>query len=209
MVFALASLSFGCLIGQFYGWWSMRVVGDWGLPPATAWLGYTAWRHREQPRSLTNPHTWIVHGSVGGLLAAFAYDLYRLPFVLRGEALFNVFPRFGELLLGSSGPRWAILAVGWTYHFSNGAALGIMFLVLAGGCRRLPLLWGAVGWALFVEAMLLLTPYAAFFGLPLNGRFMFLTASAHLVFGVALGSYLRTMLPRTGDRRRPNSEKAN
>jgi hypothetical protein len=37
--------------------------------------------------------------------------------------------------------------------------------------------------------MLLITPYAAFFGLKLNGRFLFLIASAHLVFGIALGLY--------------------
>jgi hypothetical protein len=51
------------------------------------------------------------------------------------------------------------------------------------------LFWGAVAWAVFVEAMLLLTPYTSFFGLKMDGRFLFLTASAHLVFGVVLGVY--------------------
>ena len=39
-------------------------------------------------------------------MAAAAYDLYRLPFVLNGAPLFTVFPRFGELLLGADQPRW-------------------------------------------------------------------------------------------------------
>jgi hypothetical protein len=42
--------------------------------------------------------------------------------------------------------------------------------------------------------MLLLTPYASFFGLKLNGRFLFLTASAHLVFGIVLGLLCRWRL---------------
>jgi len=28
-------------------------------------------------------------------------------------------------------PRWLVHGFGWTYHFSNGVALGIMFLVIA------------------------------------------------------------------------------
>ena len=51
-------------------------------------------------------------------------------------------------------------------------------------------------WALCVECMLLLTPYTAFFGLSLNGRFLFLTASAHAIFGIVLGSYLVVMKRR-------------
>jgi len=77
---------------------------------------------------------------------------------------------------------------------SNGAALGIMFLAIVSVFRRPMLFWGAVAWALFVEAVLRTTPYATFFGLKLNGRFLFLTASAHLVFGIALGSYCRWKL---------------
>ena len=64
------------------------------------------------------------------MIAAFAYDLYRLPFVLRGAPLFKVFPRFGELLLGNAEPRWLVQSLGWTYHFSNAVALGIMFLAV-------------------------------------------------------------------------------
>jgi hypothetical protein len=109
--------------------------------------------------------------------------------VLSGAPLFKVFPRFGELLPGATEPRWLVHGLGWTYHFSNGAALGIMFLVMASCFRRPALFWGAVAWAVFVEAMLLVTPYASFFGLKMNGRFLFLTASAHAIFGVVLGLY--------------------
>lgn len=172
----------------------MHTFGCWVLPPATALLAVAAYLHRNRPERLRSPFTWIVQGAIGGIVAAIAYDLYRLPFVLNGAPLFKVFPRFGELLLSATEPRWLVHGIGWAYHFSNGMALGIMFLVMASCFKRPAFFWGAVAWAVFVEAMLLLTPYAAFFGLKMNGRFLFLTASAHVVFGVALGLYCRWKL---------------
>jgi len=196
VVFSLAFLSFACLLGQFYGFWTMRFFGCWVLPPATALLGYVAWTNRDRNADLKNPSTWIVQGAIAGLLAAVTYDLYRLPFVLSGATLFMVFARFGELLLGGTEPRWLVHTLGWTYHFSNGAALGIMFLAMASFFRRPSLFWGAVAWALFIELMLLLTPYTTLVGLTLNGQFLFLTATAHLVFGLALGFYCHKRLAR-------------
>jgi hypothetical protein len=191
VVFVLAFLSFACLLGHFYGLWTMRFFGCWVLPPATAFLAFIAYRNRRG-----GAYTWIVHGAIAGLVAAVVYDLYRLPFVLSGAPLFKVFPRFGELLLGSNEPRWLIHGVGWGYHFSNGAALGIMFLAIATAFPRANLFWGAVAWALFVEVMLLLTPYANFFGLKMDSTFLLLTLSAHLVFGITLGLYCKAKARR-------------
>jgi hypothetical protein len=191
IVFALAFLSFACLLGEFYGLWSMRWFGCWVLPPATALLAVIAYLTRKQQRGVHSPYTWIVVGALGGIVAAVAYDLYRLIFVLQGAPLFKVFPRFGELLLGAEEPRWLVYVLGWTYHFSNGAALGIMFAALVPTTSRRVLFWGAVAWALFVETMLLTTPYTVFFGLPFDGRFVFLTVSAHLVFGIVLGLWFQ------------------
>ncbi len=190
-VFGLAFLSFACLLGQFFGFWTMHVFGCWVFPPATAALAMIACRHRHRPPGVASPHTWIVQGAIGGIIAALVYDLYRLPFVLGGAPLFKVFPRFGELLLGAREPGWLVQTLGWSYHFSNGAALGIMFLAMVGQPNPRRLFWGAVAWALFIEAMLLATPYTRFFGLKLDGRFLFLTLSAHLVFGLTLGLWCR------------------
>ena len=197
VVFSLAFLSFACLFGQFFGLWTMHLFGCLVLPPATALLIYIAYRHRGRAPGLSSPCTWIVEGTVAGVLAAVAYDLYRLPFVLLGAPLFKVFPRFGELLLGGTEPRWMVHTLGWVYHFSNGAALGIMFLAMAGCFRRPALFWGAVAWAMFIEVMLLLTPYTVYFGLKLDAQFLFLTASAHLVFGLTLGCYFHRRLKVT------------
>jgi len=170
----------------------MRVFGCWVLLPATALLAAIAWWTRRQShRGLQSPCTWIVQGTIGGLIAAVAYDLYRVPFVLNGAPLFKVFPKFGELLLGSNEPAWLVQMLGWSYHFSNGAALGIMFLAMVPQPNRRILFWGALAWALFVEAMLLITPYTSFLGLALDRQFIFLTVTAHAIFGVTLGGWCR------------------
>src|SRR5262249_11529742 len=75
-VFTLAFLSFACLLGQFYGLWSMQWFGCWVLPPATVLLAVIAYLARRQPAGVRSPFTWIVEGAVGGLVAAVAYDLY-------------------------------------------------------------------------------------------------------------------------------------
>ncbi len=191
IVFGLAFLSFACLLGQFFGFWTMHVFGCWVLPSATALLAIIAYRARRQAPGVASPHTWIVRGTVGGVVAAVAYDLYRLPFVLGGAPLFKVFPKFGQMLLGADEPTWLVQLLGWAYHFSNGAALGIMFLAMVVRPNPRVLFWGAVAWALFVEAMLLATPYPGYFGFQINGRFLFLTISAHLVFGLTLGWWCR------------------
>jgi hypothetical protein len=185
VVFVLASSSFACLLGQMYGLWSMQTFACWALVPATIALAVVAALNRDGEGE--RPRTWICQGAMAGIVAAIFYDLYRLPFVLAGIPLFKVFLRFGQLLLNADGPMWLVQLVGWTYHFSNGAALGIMYLVVMSRTRGPVQFWGAVAWALFVEAMMLLTPYTTFFALKLDARFLLLTVSAHIVFGVTLG----------------------
>ena len=182
LVFSLASTSFACLVGTFYGWWRMKPFACYVYLPAIVLLAVFAWRYRREL-----PARWIIYGAVGGIIAAVTYDLFRLPFVLNGAPLFKPFGRFGELLIGQSEPRWLVQSVGWSYHFSNGAALGIMFLAALWKPTRNRLFWGAVVWALMVEALLLITPYTSFFGIPFNARFVVLTVSAHLIFGLVLG----------------------
>ena len=201
LVFLLASLSFACLLGQFYGLWTMHWFGCWVLPPAALILAWLAWRDRIEARSVSQgpaqtggPRVWIVRGAIGGIIAAIAYDLYRLPFVLGGAPLYKPFAEFGRLLLGGDGPPWLVQAIGWAYHFSNGAALGIMFLAMVIRPTPRRLFWGAVAWAMVAEAILLCTPYTGFFGLTLDAKFLFLTATAHAVFGIVLGLWCRWRL---------------
>lgn len=145
---------------------------------------------------------WI--GLAGGLIAAAAYDVFRLPFVFAKEwgldavvppmKLFKVFPRFGAMVLGQPIEQPAYSAVthiiGWIYHFSNGATFGVMYLALVGDARKRHWLW-AVMFALVLELGMLLTPYPRVFNISVSASFVMVTLAAHAIFGVGLGLTVR------------------
>ncbi len=172
----------------------MKAFAPCVLLPATLLLAILGWKGSGETRFI------ILQGALAGLFAAVIYDLFRVPFVLMGKPLFGVFPQFGQLLRfgelnGDLSPLTQI--VGWTYHFSNGAALGIM------GAAMIPLsaapklrFWACVTWASGVEIALLLSPYYRVLGLQLPmSQFVPITLAAHLIFGAALGWYFLKKWP--------------
>ena len=189
VLWALASMSFACLLGHFYHFWIMRSFAVCVLFPATLILIYLAFRGSPQTRFI------IVQGALAGLFAAVVYDLFRLPFVLAGKPLYAVFPQFGQLLLYGQlvkgDESLPVQIAGWAYHFQNGMALGIM------GAAMIPFsfkpaarFWSCVAWATGVEIFLLLSPYYVYLGLHMPMRlFVPITLAAHLVFGAILGLY--------------------
>src|ERR1051326_4268212 len=138
-VFALSAMSIWCLLAEFYGLCSMQLFTFAILVPATALLIAMALLDRARG----DGHLWkaVVIGAIAGLLAACAYDAFRLPFVFAREwnlaailpsiNLFKVFPRFGAMILGEAveQPHYSLAAhlIGWTYHFSNGVTFGVMY----------------------------------------------------------------------------------
>ena len=98
LIFSLASLSFACLLGEMYGLWSMRWFGCFVLVPATGVLVWIALRYRREL-----PARWIVEGALAGILAALAYDLYRLPFVNEWRAAVPGLPQIRRTALRRDG----------------------------------------------------------------------------------------------------------
>lgn len=151
-------------------------------------------------------HVWraVWIGLLGGLLAAVAYDVFRLPFVFAKEwgidsivppmKLFKVFPRFGAMVLGQpvaqANYSQAAHVIGWIYHFSNGATFGVMYLALIGDAQKRHWTW-AVLFALGLELGMLFTPYPRVFNIPLTARFVIVTIAAHAIFGAGLGLSVR------------------
>jgi hypothetical protein len=198
LVFILSATSIWCLLAEFYGLCSMRTFTFAILLPASAALVILAVLDRIRG----DGELWrgVVLGAVAGLIAAVAYDVFRLPFVFAREwhisslvppmGLFKVFPRFGAMILGepveqasySMAAHW----VGWIYHFSNGITFGVMYVAMIGDAARRSWLW-AVLLATGLEMAMLFTPYPQFFAIPLTTLFVVVTFTAHLVFGVALG----------------------
>ena len=204
VVFVLAATSIWCLLAEMYGLCNMRTFTFVILLPATVALYGLALLDRTRG----DRRLWraVVVGTLAGLVGAIAYDLFRLPFVFSDAwglgrlgvpqmPLFKVFPRFGALILGQplEQPSYSLAAhlIGWAYHFSNGATFGVMFAAMIGDAQRRT--GGGWPWAVLmavgIEACLLLSPYAQFFGIHLNARFIAVTLAAHVVFGLGMGAY--------------------
>lgn len=207
LCFSLAATSIACLLADFYGLCPMKIFAWTIFAPALVILVVIGLVDRTQGRG----GVWraLSIGALAGLGAAVAYDLFRLPFVFAHEwgidsifpplNLFKVFPRFGAMILGETieQARYSLPAqlVGWVYHFSNGAAFGVMYIALVGDSARRH--WGwAVLFAVGLEAGMLLTPYPGVFGLRLTAQLVVVTLAAHLVFGVCLGLAVRSLLAR-------------
>lgn len=204
VVFILAAASIISLLADFYGLCPMRIFAPYIFTPMFLVLCGLGIKDRICGDGYVWRAVWI--GLLSGLIAAVAYDVFRLPFVFAREwgidgivppmKLFKVFPRFGAMVLGQSLEQESYTMttqlVGWLYHFSNGATFGVMYLALIGNARKRH--WGwAVIFAVGLELGMLLTPYTRIFNIHLDARFVVVTATAHAVFGVGLGIVARRL----------------
>ncbi len=132
IVFFLSATSIWCLLAEFYHLCSMRLFTLWVLIPSSILLIVMA----VVDRLRGDRRLWraVLMGAMGGLLAAVAYDLFRIPFVVAAIdrvgpgwlrlPLFKVFPRFGAMILGHSytqtqtDSQFLLIdhVVGWIYH---------------------------------------------------------------------------------------------
>jgi hypothetical protein len=212
VVFILSATSIWSLLIEFSGWCSMRSFTFLVSLPASVILVVLALVDRAI--GTQRLYRAVLVGAVAGLIAAAAYDVFRLPFVYADALglqrvvpalkLFKVFPRFGAMILGqpleqTAYPMRAEL-VGWAYHFSNGLTFGVMYVTLIGDAAKRHWAW-AVVFALGLELAMLFTPYPAFFGIPLTAKFVIVTLIAHLVFGIVMGlvtlSFWKLLAPST------------
>ncbi len=198
IVFLLAASSIACLLADFYRLCPMQIFTAFVFVPAVVLLLVLALADRLKGDGTLWRAVWI--GLAGGLLAAVAYDIFRLPFVFSKQwglnsvvppmNLFKVFPRFGAMVLGQpleqSDYPLATQIVGWIYHFSNGATFGVMYVAMIGQPTRRHWAW-AVLFAVGLELGMLFTPYPGVFGIPVTSRFVAVTMAAHFIFGVGLG----------------------
>src|SRR5438477_93016 len=108
LVFMLAATSICCLLGEMYRLWPMRAFTLAVFLPSCVALIAIAWHDHWRGDGRTCKI--ILTGAIGGLVAAAAYDVFRLPFVFSKNwglagfvpalPLFKVFPMFGAMILG-------------------------------------------------------------------------------------------------------------
>ena len=202
VIFILAATSIACLLFDFYRLCPMRTFTVFIFLPAIVLLFALAiW-----DRIFGNKNLWraVMIGVIAGFLAAIAYDIFRLPFVFAKQLgiesilpplnLFKVFPRFGAMILNQPVEQasYSLGAhlIGWIYHFSNGIAFGVMYVALIGDGTKRHWAWGVV-MAVCLELGMLLTPYPAFFKIPVTAAFVLVTLAAHVIFGATLGKIVQ------------------
>ncbi len=136
----------------------------------------------------------IARGAVAGAVATLALEALRYPGFRLGFMPGNLPQLMGVLLLDrfALGPStWSDVA-GFAYHFWNGAAFGIIFVVVTGG-RSVAL---AIAYGLGVGIGFLGSPVVESLGVGLFGRefgwhFAATVLAAHAAYGAALGGLLR------------------
>ena len=208
LVFVLSLSSIVALLVEFYNLCSMQKFTWFVSIPCCVLLLIIAGVDRVRNRGILYRNIMI--GLLAGFVAAVAYDLYRLPFVYAKQwhldgflpqmKLFKVFPAFGALILGQTAlaDTYSLKAhlIGWAYHFSNGMTFSTMYLAMIGDPRRHTWAWGIV-MAMGLEMAMLLTPYTQLFQIPLTFNFIWITLTAHCIFGVVMGLCCRALYARS------------
>jgi hypothetical protein len=202
LVFLLSATSIWCLLAEFYGIMEMRRFALLIMIPSAVVLAVMAAVDRRSGDGRLMRA--VVIGAAAGLVAAVAYDVFRLPFVFAREwgiegvwprmNLYKPFPRFGAMLLGQAleQERYAVVTqlVGWAYHFSNGAMFGVMYMALVGRATARTWWWGVL-FAMGLEGGMLLSPYARVFAIEVTGTFVVVTMAAHGIFGAVMGAWAK------------------
>lgn len=182
--FAAGATSIGSLLAYFAGLWAFPTAVALLLGPGLfLGAGFLVWARRARPQLADR----VLAGMWAGALATLAYDIVRVPLVHAGLPVFKAISYFGTTLLATPEPTPLSELAGWTYHLSNGVGFAVMYACLVNRPHWLT----AVAWGVFLEAAMLVTPYAEVFGYARGGVFTAITLGAHVIYGLGLWLGLR------------------
>jgi len=129
-------------------------------------------------------------GLGAGAIATIALEAIRLPGFWLHFMPGNLPRLMGVLLLDrfATGPTLASDIAGWAYHFWNGAAFGLIYVLLFGTCRR----WVGAVYGVLLGFGFMFSPVVSamgvgFLGLEFSKGFPVTVTLAHAAFGGALG----------------------
>jgi hypothetical protein len=143
----------------------------------------------------------IAWGALAGGIATVALEAVRITGFHLGYMPGSLPELMGVLLLDrfALGPSAASNLAGWAYHFWNGAAFGIIFVLLIGTKRA----WMGVLYGLALGVGFMVSPVVkslgvGYFGWDFSVGFPVVVSLAHAAFGLALGLLGRRFLgPRS------------
>lgn len=140
----------------------------------------------------------IAWGALAGALATGALEAVRIVGFHLGYMPGSMPKLMGVLLLDrfALGPDVASNLAGWGYHFWNGAAFGIIYVLLIGTRRS----WAAIVYALAIGVGFMFSPVVrslgvGYFGLNFSVGFPIVVLLAHFMFGWVLGLLAFRFLP--------------
>lgn len=129
--------------------------------------------------------TCLVVGIGGGAAGTVVYDLVRLA-LQRGHVFnyngFRAILIFGSWITGTQTTTWQSALAGWTYHYWNGVAFGVFYLLLAGNRRW----WYGVIYGMFME-LCMLGLFPTFIRITDRFDFIALSVIGHIGYGATLG----------------------
>ena len=136
-----------------------------------------------------------VNGILSGIIATVALEIFRESGFRLGMMPGDLPRLMGVLILNqfASGPdTWSDLA-GWSYHFWNGAAFGLIFSLLLGQSK----MWQGLLYGLLIGVGFMISPVVKSLGIGLFGvdfksgyQFLLTVTIAHAAFGLALSFLL-------------------
>ena len=122
-------------------------------------------------------------GVLGGIAATIFYDIVRVPFLVLGYRLFAPISTYGILMTLGPASSPGTETLGWLYNFMNGTLFGVAYAMVGLGRRW----WWAIPFALGLETMTVVTPYADVYGLRGKPDVIAIAYGAHVFYGLALG----------------------
>ena len=136
-----------------------------------------------------------INGIVAGIISTVALEVFRETGFRLG-AMPGDLPRLmGVLMLNqfASGPDvWSDIA-GWSYHFWNGAAFGLIFSSLLGQAK----IWQGIFYGMLIGVIFMISPVVKSLGIGLFGvdfkdgyQFALTVTIAHAAFGLCLSLLL-------------------
>ena len=135
-------------------------------------------------------------GTMSGLIATGSYDLSKFLLSTWDASPYNPFEViriFGSLLIGPGAQSWVVYTAGVSFHLLNGTCFAVAYYFLLGKFGIV----AAVLWGLFLECFQLAL-YPGWLNVAFYREFVTISASSHIVYGLALGFSCQQLETRLG-----------
>ena len=187
IVLALAGIAPNIYPAAMKGIAGMPFLSKWLLLPSIIIIITIYIVSRKQHRTLLSRR--IMVGALSGVIATIGLEVVRIFGFKMGWMPGDMPKLLGVLITNRfmEGPSTWSNILGYAYHYWNGAAFGIIFVLLLG---RKPIWWGLI-YALLIGTGFLLSPSVKAMGVGFMGTglpgMIEIVYGAHIAFGLILG----------------------